>query len=158
MKFKYKLAILATVVVLTGGCVRESDNNPSDTSSSHSEKAPISHTTSKTAGTAKSGNFLAAEHPTKGSARIVNENGKRFVEFDENFKTDSGPDLFVVLHRNATVPNGIQERDYVQLAPLQKTNGIQRYAIPANIKLEDFKSVAIWCRQFNSTFGYAPLI
>lgn len=149
---KYKLAILGIVAVLMGSCANSVSTNPTDT-----ERAPVSdRSTSKTASTAI-GSFRAAEHPTQGNARIVNQNGKRFVEFNEEFKTDNGPDLYVILHRNATVPDGIKEKDYVQLARLQKTNGVQRYAIPENVKLRDFKSVAIWCRQFNATFGYAPL-
>ncbi|OKH49682.1 electron transfer flavoprotein [Calothrix sp. HK-06] len=147
---KYKLAILGAVAVLMASCATSVSTNQTDT-----ERAPSSET-SKTASTAI-GSFRAAEHPTQGNARIVNQNGKRFVEFNEEFKTDNGPDLYVILHRNATVPDGIKEKDYVQLARLQRTNGVQRYAIPENVQLADFKSVAIWCRQFNATFGYAPL-
>ena len=33
----------------------------------------------------------------------------------------------------------------------------QRYAIPANINIEDYESVAIWCQEFNVTFGYADI-
>ncbi|BAZ14119.1 hypothetical protein NIES4071_59590 [Calothrix sp. NIES-4071] len=149
---KYKLVILGTVAVLIGSCANDVSTNPGNV------EAPQGDTTStsRTASTAI-GSFRAAEHPTQGNARIVNQNGKRFVEFNEEFKTDNGPDLYVILHRNATVPGGIKEKDYVQLARLQKTNGVQRYAIPENVNLADFKSVAIWCRQFNATFGYAPL-
>ncbi|NJL10535.1 MAG: DM13 domain-containing protein [Calothrix sp. SM1_7_51] len=90
--------------------------------------------------------------------KLVTENGKRYLEFDKNFKTDKGPDLFVILHKNATLPNsGIKEKDYVSIARLQATNGNQRYAIPNNVNLADFRSVAIWCRQFNATFGFATL-
>jgi hypothetical protein len=46
---------------------------------------------------------------------------------------------------------------YVNLGKLQKFNGEQRYPIPAAINLSNFKSVAIWCRMANATFGYAPL-
>jgi Electron transfer DM13 len=146
---KYNLLIVGAVAVLMGSCATEVSTNPTNTDSTS-----VTDTTSS-ANTA--GSFKGVEHPTQGNARIVNQNGKRFVEFSEGFRTSSGPDLFVVLHRNATVPDGIKEKDYVQLARLQKTNGVQRYAIPENVKLGDFKSVAIWCRQFNATFGYAPL-
>jgi len=148
---KYKLVILGAVAVLMASCATSVSTNQTDT-----ERAPSSQTRSKTA-SAAIGSFRAAEHPTQGNARIMNQNGKRFVEFSEEFKTDNGPDLYVILHRNATVPDGIKEKDYVQLARLQRTNGVQRYAIPENVNLADFKSVAIWCRQFNTTFGYAPL-
>lgn len=52
---------------------------------------------------------------------------------------------------------GIKEKDYVSIACSQKTRGTQGYAIPQNVKLADFKSVAIWCCAFNATFGYAKL-
>ena len=106
----------------------------------------------------KAGTFVAAEHPTQGMARIVSENSKRFLEFDRDFKSDAGPDLHVILHRAASLPKGgLKEQDYVILSRLQKVSGKQRYAIPQNINLANYRSVAIWCRQFNATFGYAPL-
>ncbi|MGC1245300.1 MAG: DM13 domain-containing protein [Spirulinaceae cyanobacterium] len=112
----------------------------------------------------KSGMFVNGEHPTAGNAVIVEENGDRYLEFDQSFQTDSGPDLFVVLHRSADVIGsgqapafGIKEGEYVTLAPLETTTGKQRYAIPENINLEDYNSVAIWCRRFNATFGAASL-
>lgn len=112
----------------------------------------------------KSGIFVAGEHPTTGTVRLVSENGQRYLEFGTDFRTDSGPDLVVILHRSHDVigtttspAHSINEGDYVTLAPLQKTNGTQRYAIPTSINLEDYQSVAIWCRQFNATFGAAML-
>ena len=112
----------------------------------------------------KSGTFVNGKSPTVGKAKIVEENGTRYIEFDDAFQTDSGPDLFVVLHRSADVIGsgqapafGIKEGEYVKLAPLQTTTGKQRYIIPASIDLEDYNSVAIWCRRFNATFGAASL-
>jgi hypothetical protein len=105
------------------------------------------------------GTFVSAEHPTEGMVRIVTENGDRYLEFDETFRSDSGPDLYVILHRVGEPPvSGIQEQDYVTLAPLQTTTGTQRYAIPADVDLEEFNSAVIWCRMFNATFGYATLV
>jgi Electron transfer DM13 len=102
--------------------------------------------------------FQAGEHPTQGNVRIITYNGKPYLEFDKSFKTDNGPDLFVILHRDRTVPiYGIKQKDYKSIARLQKTKGTQRYAIPNNVNLADFKSVAVWCRQFNATFGFATL-
>ncbi len=104
------------------------------------------------------GSFKAGEHPTKGMVKLVSENNKRFLMFDEAFKTDDGPDLYVILYRNQEVPiSGIKESDYVSVARLQKTSGTQRYALPDNVNLDNYNSVAIWCRKFNATFGYAPL-
>ncbi len=113
----------------------------------------------------KSGNFQSGEHPTQGQVRIVTQNGKRFLEFDQAFKTSSsGPDLVVALHRSPdvlsrTTPPAypLREGEYLILAPLQKFNGAQRYALPAAVNLANFQSAVIWCRQFNATFGAAML-
>lgn len=105
-----------------------------------------------------SGTFVAAEHPTSGTARIVSENGQRFLVLDGAFKTDQGPDLHVILDPSAKPPMKYENLTrYVNLGRLQKVNGEQRYPIPATVELSKFKSVAVWCRMANATFGYAPL-
>ena len=98
-------------------------------------------------------------------ASIVQENGTYFIELDQTFKTSSsGPDLFVILHRSPDILKitkppafGIAEGDFVTIAPLKSFNGKQRYEIPKNIQPDSFKSVLVWCRQYNATFGFAPL-
>lgn len=104
---------------------------------------------------AQSGQFVAAEHPTEGTARIVTENGKRYLVFDQTFKSDEGPDLFVLLHRDQ-MPQTYDAQNYISLGSLQNITGEQRYAIPDDVDLTNFQSAVIWCRQFNATFGYAP--
>lgn len=104
-----------------------------------------------------SGNFVAVEHPTQGQVSIVEEDGKRYIEFSEDFATDPGPALRVILHTGEMVELQIEEGDYTSLGVLQAVNGSQRYAIPEDVDLEQYNSVAIWCEQFNATFGYAPL-
>lgn len=98
--------------------------------------------------------FVEAAHPTTGSAQIVSEGGQRYLEFDAAFRSAGGPDLFVLLHKEA-VPRTYSPDDYVNLGRLEKTDGAQRYAIPADVDIEALKSAVIWCRQFDVTFGYA---
>ncbi|MDJ0634446.1 MAG: DM13 domain-containing protein [Xenococcaceae cyanobacterium MO_188.B29] len=96
-------------------------------------------------------------HKTNGKVKIVSENGQRYLEFDQGFTTDNGPALKVVLHRSNSVGASIAEGDYIAIAPLNSFKGTQRYLIPNNLDLSDYSSVAIWCQQFNVTFGYAEL-
>ncbi|NJM72190.1 MAG: DM13 domain-containing protein [Scytonema sp. RU_4_4] len=106
-----------------------------------------------------SGTFVKAEHPTSGTARIVTENGQRYLVLNSSFQTSSqGPDLHVLLDPSEKPPMKYQNfSSYVNLGKLQKFNGEQRYPIPASINLSNFKSAVIWCRMANATFGYAPL-
>ncbi|MBW4538456.1 MAG: DM13 domain-containing protein [Myxacorys chilensis ATA2-1-KO14] len=108
---------------------------------------------------AATGTFVAAEKPTTGTARIMVENGKRYLVFDSAFQTsDQGPDLHVVLDPSNKPPAQYADRtQYVNLGKLEKFNGQQRYPIPAAVDVSKFKSVGIWCRMANATFGYAPL-
>lgn len=146
MKLKYLAPIIFVIfATYTTGCTREVSSNPTPTQTTTTEAVA-------------DGNFKAGEHPTQGKVSVITEQGKRYLEFDRDFKTDNGPDLFVILHRSDAPPvSGIQEKDYVNIAPLQKIDGTQRYALPDSVKLTEFKSVAIWCRKFNATFGYAVL-
>lgn len=93
-------------------------------------------------------------HETAGAAKIVEENGQRYLEFDAAFRSDSGPDLFVLLHKEA-VPSTYSADNYVNLGRIQELDGAQRYAIPADVDIADLKSAVIWCQQFDVTFGYA---
>lgn len=116
-------------------------------------------------GVIKSGNFVSGEHDTSGLARIINNGGQFVLELDETFQTSPmGPDLVVVLHQSEDVIGSteppafpLQEGEYVFLAELESFNGAQRYAIPADVNLDDYRSAAIWCRRFNATFGAARL-
>jgi hypothetical protein len=103
------------------------------------------------------GNFVKAEHNTLGEATIVIENGTRYLELSDRFQTDHGPDLFVLLHQQDQ-PKDYRDKDYVNLGRLQMLKGKQRYEIPDAVTLEDMRSIVVWCRRFNATFGYAALV
>jgi Electron transfer DM13 len=102
------------------------------------------------------GQFVASEHPTTGMVKIMAMNGKKYLKFDSTFKSDSGPDLYVLLHRQGT-PKDYKKDNYVSLGRLKKVTGSQMYEIPADADISTFKSAVIWCRQFNATFGFATL-
>ncbi len=153
MKFQ-PLAVIGIATLLTVGCAKEGISKQTETPT----QTATPTTNLVASSVSQTGQFRNGEHPTKGMVKMVTENGQRYLEFDNNFKTDNGPDLFVILHNSPKVPTyGVKEQDYVSIARLKKTSGTQRYAIPNNIDLAKFASVAIWCRQFNTTFGYAPL-
>jgi hypothetical protein len=108
---------------------------------------------------AMSGNFTAAEKPTTGMARIVSEGEHYYLELDDAFSTsDQGPDLHVLLDPAENPPQTYSDMNSpVNLGKLHSYTGTQRYPIPDAIDPANFKSVVIWCRMANATFGYAPL-
>jgi hypothetical protein len=137
----------------------------SESSQSPQPQSVATSTKSESKSQKRTGNFISGEHTTTGVASIVQENGTYFIELDQTFKTSSsGPDLFVILHRSPDILKitkppafGIAEGDFVTISPLKSFDGKQRYEIPKNIQPDSYKSVLIWCRQYNATFGFAPL-
>ncbi|MGD1897413.1 MAG: DM13 domain-containing protein [Phormidesmis sp.] len=105
---------------------------------------------------AQGASFISADHETSGQAQVVEENGQRYLTLDASFRSDSGPDLFILLHKEAN-PDSYSPENYVNLGRLQSFEGEQRYAIPADVDLGDFRSAVIWCQDFDVTFGYAVL-
>jgi len=108
-----------------------------------------------------SGSFVAAEAPTTGTAKIVEENGQKYLEIDSAFSTtDQAPDLQVLLDTVEQPPSKYQASEsgrYLNLGGLQSVTGEQRYPIPGFVDTTQFKSVVVWCRMANATIGYASL-
>ncbi|HEU4523806.1 MAG TPA: DM13 domain-containing protein, partial [Gemmatimonadales bacterium] len=46
---------------------------------------------------------------------------------------------------------------FVELGKLKGTEGDQNYEIPADLDLETYRAVTIWCRRFSVNFATAPL-
>jgi Electron transfer DM13 len=159
MKFKLVAILFASVMMVS--CASQTATKPLEQATPQSSpvSTAIPSTTKTDKGNLKSAAFVKAEHTTTGTVKIVEEKGKKYLELDNAFKTESGPDLYLILYRKTASPtSGFKEKDYVSLSKLKKISGNQRYEIPATVKLEDFSGTAIWCRKFNATFGYAKFI
>ncbi|EAZ93151.1 DM13 domain-containing protein [Crocosphaera chwakensis] len=165
MKIAHTIA-LCLILFAAVGCnsvKQETANNPPIVESSESTKSDESN--SEKESTIKVGSFVSGEHTTEGNVRIISEETQTFIELDSNFKTsEMGPDLVVILHRSSDVIGStnppaypLQEGDYVVVAPLSQFSGMQKYAVPEEINIADYKSVAIWCHKFNATFGAAVI-
>jgi hypothetical protein len=79
----------------------------------------------------------------------------RFTEFE----TTNGPDLEVWLVKASglKVSGDVTASQWLSLGPLKGNIGDQNYIIPADAKLDDYKSVVIWCEQFSVLFSAADL-
>lgn len=143
---KLKHLAIASISLLLFACTNQTPPNQSITSAT-----PLVET-STTALT----KFVTVSHATEGAMRIITANGKRYLEFDKTFKTEGGPDVLVLLHRDRQ-PKDYQPQKFVSLGHIQKFSGTQRYTIPDNVNLAEFRAVVVRCRLFSVTFGYAPL-
>jgi hypothetical protein len=108
------------------------------------------------------GKLITHEHETQGTVAVLRlPDGSRVLRL-QNLGTSDGPDLKVWLSDAAVVPGRkgwhvFDDGKYHNLGSLKGNHGNQNYAIPGNVKLDDFRSVTIWCDRFNVSFGAAEL-
>lgn len=112
---------------------------------------------SESARTIVSGSFANADilHRGSGTARIVEENGKRILRL-ENFKVTNGPDLYVYLSESKTPGDTLESIDkYIILGKLKGNMGDQNYDIPAPFR--GYDTAVIWCQEYGVLFAYAVM-
>jgi hypothetical protein len=122
-----------------------------------SEKAPATEASR----TLKSGSFRDADsvHRGKGRATILDAgDGRRIARFTD-FQVTNGPDLEVWLVAKGGIQNSgdVTSSAYVSLGRLKGNIGDQNYDIPADVDLENYASIVIWCEQFGVLFSAADL-
>ena len=109
--------------------------------------------------TLSEGSFIDLAHTGTGIAKIIElEDGTRILRI-EDLDILNGPDLRVILSPSELVDDDAAYDDgpFVDLGVLKGNKGNQNYEIPDDVDLDDFGTVAIWCRRFNVTFNAAPI-
>jgi hypothetical protein len=105
------------------------------------------------------GTFKGLAHESQGLASVYRlVDGKRVLRLTE-FATSNGPDVHVYLTA-AAVEKGnaaIKQAGFVDLGSMKGNKGNQNYEIPANIDVNKFRNVAIWCARFGVNFAQATL-
>jgi hypothetical protein len=112
--------------------------------------------------TLAAGELISHEHRTTGSVKVLRlTDGSRVLRL-ENLDTSNGPDLRVWI-TDAAVKEGtagwhvFDDGKYVSLGKLKGNKGDQNYALPADLDLEKYTSISIWCDRFDVSFGAAAL-
>lgn len=118
------------------------------------EKLPTGAVSSKTIA---QGDFKSYAHETKGTASIVETEGKKFLRLT-SFSTSNGPDVRVYLVKGSdSSQDAVKSNGFIELGSLKGNIGNQNYEIPSNVDLNEYKAVAIWCARFGVDFGGATL-
>jgi hypothetical protein len=121
-------------------------------------ESPTSSATQPT--TLLSGSFYGIAHETSGTATIHQlAGGQRVLRFTD-FETSNGPDVQVYLVAAPDAPDNetVTQAGFINLGTLKGNIGDQNYDLPAEVDLEKYQSVSIWCRRFGVNFGAAPLV
>ncbi|MEU7133593.1 DM13 domain-containing protein [Streptomyces sp. NPDC046261] len=112
--------------------------------------------------TLATGTLISHEHTTTGTVRVLRlPDGSRTLRL-EGLDTSNGPDLRVLI-TDAPVKEGragwhvFDDGAHVSLGKLKGNKGDQNYALPADLDLDRYGSVSIWCDRFDVSFGAAAL-
>ncbi|MBI3337299.1 MAG: DM13 domain-containing protein [Candidatus Staskawiczbacteria bacterium] len=89
--------------------------------------------------------------------KLGNDKTESLILFDGDTNITVGPDLWVYLSVNEDIKkNGLGE--HLRLMLLKGNQGGQTYMVNKSLaELQKYKSVVVWCKQFEVLFTYATL-
>jgi hypothetical protein len=92
------------------------------------------------------------------AALVLVVDGSHVLELTD-FETSNGPDLqlYLVAAEDATDSAAVTAAGFLSLGALKGNVGNQAYAVPADVDLDRFRAVTVWCRRFSVNFATAPL-
>ena len=105
------------------------------------------------------GELKSVQKTGSGTVSVIEKkDGKRILKLT-NFKTSSGPDLYVYFFKTKEAKDGksLKDVESISLGTLKSISGDQEYEVPSNINLDDFQAVSIWCEEFTVNFAAASL-
>lgn len=105
------------------------------------------------------GDFRGLAHETKGLASVYQlADGKRVLRLT-GFETSNGPDVrvYLVAAEVAKDNETVKKAGFIDLGSMKGNKGDQNYDVPAEIDLNKYRSVSIWCARFGVNFGAASL-
>jgi len=114
----------------------------------------------ETASILVSGNFVEIDplHWGTGTAAIYQLSEQERVLRFQDYSSARGGDVFVYLSRDPEPRTAVEMGvDFLDLGRLKGNIGNQNYTLPANLDLSGYRSVVIFCRQFNTVITVANL-
>ena len=134
-------SVLMTVVIFLIACTKEETPLKADESFTVREADSLIY----------EANFMSSGKSTSGTVEVYENDGEHTLAFSD-FKTGNGPDIRVYLSVNQ------KGDEFINLGDLRAVEGSFTYEIPANVDLEKYDHVLIWCDDFSLLFGYADIV
>lgn len=101
-------------------------------------------------------------HRGWGDISVVEQEGKRYVIFGDNFKVTPGPDfrLYIVPEHGVETAQRFKEikSQSTQIAKVEQFNGKQIYTIPNSVTLNEETGIVIWCEAFSQFISTGNIV
>lgn len=100
-----------------------------------------------------SGTFTGfdALHQGSGTVNLIKTPDGYVVRFEDDFASTNGPDLYVGFGKDGVYQKGSE------ISELKGNIGSQNYVVPAEIDLNQYDEVWVWCKAFSVPFARAEL-
>ena len=107
----------------------------------------------------KKGKWDVQNKSIKGTWEVVAKEDGNYIVFSSDFKTKKAPDLelFISTKKANVINKKKVTKEAVSISKLKSYKGSQSYKIPSNIKIENFSSIIIHCRDYNIFWGAGNL-
>ena len=102
------------------------------------------------------GGWVNKQYSINGGWEIVKVDGQTIIRFKDDFNTKSGPDLKIFLSKKTideVTGRTVVGSDSVKISVLNSNSGAQEYVLPADIAIEDYKSLLIHCQAYSVLWG-----
>ena len=154
-----KLIVIIAILLLAGGAWYAFRPERLFINQTVSEQFPVASAAAASTTALASGSFHTVAHDTKGTATIYELPGGRRTLRLTNFETSNGPDVrvYLVAASDASDSDTVKNAGFVEVAALKGNVGDQNYDLPADVDLNKYRAVTIWCKRFGVNFGTAPL-
>lgn len=99
-------------------------------------------------------------HYGKGTMAVYRDpTGARLVHLEQDFEVGPGPrfHVYLVTHAKVRTDDDFKNSEMVDLGRLKAFKGSQNYSIPNTVLLDKYKSVVVWCKEFNVLITPATL-
>lgn len=101
------------------------------------------------------GKFKKKSYKISGAWALLEIEGHQVISFHDNFKTENGSDLKLVLSKKSIkrLDKNPEFKAPISLGLIKSTSGDQHYIVPKSVNLEDYKSVLIHSEANNVLWG-----
>ncbi len=98
-----------------------------------------------------------AAHWAKGTVSVVELDGKRYVQLEEDFNSGPLPDghVYVSIATDINDESDFNNTKQIELGKLKLGKGASYYEIPEGVVVN---SVTVWCKRFGVYIGSADLV
>jgi len=108
----------------------------------------------------KGNTWVKKNYTVSGNWSVETEGSKTYLVLHSNFKTSKGPDLKLFLTKKSVSSIGKSEtieKHGLLLGELKSFKGEQRYLIPNNISISEFKSLVVHCEKYTKVWGVTAI-